>query len=75
MATDYRLDPNAVEAGDGSTWEKSFRSWADAAAVWGTGDRVFVKAGVFRETTHITVPASVKIFGGFSPYLTGNSAL
>ena len=69
--TDYVMDPNLQSGGDdGTSWENALRRFVDVEAL-GSSDRLFIKAGVFRNTSDVEIPVGVQIYGGYSPFLEG----
>ena len=68
-------DVNVVGgAGDGSSWENAYSSLSSAISATVSGNKVWVKEGIFTSTTY-SLKAGVEIYGGFAAELTGTAGI
>lgn len=59
-----RVDNNIVQSGDGSEWNKAYKTLTDALLNATDGDEIWVKAGLYQEPTYL-LKEGVNVYGGF----------
>jgi len=64
----WHVDGDISSSGDGSSWDKAFKSIQEAMAVnvASGGDEIWVKKGTYKLSSSIFVPIEVGIYGGFA---------
>ncbi len=60
------------DSGDGSSWATAKKSIAAGIASAGSGGVVYVMAGTYATTSELTVPAGVRLQGGYRQHSTGS---
>ncbi|WP_438479983.1 Ig-like domain-containing protein [Oleiharenicola lentus] len=57
---------NAAANGDGLSWRTAFRTVAEAVAAAPAHTEIWIAEGYYDETTPITLPPAIRLYGGFS---------
>lgn len=62
-SADWFISPSGSDSNDGTSESSAFRTFAPLASKASAGDIVYVESGTYTNSTEITIPVSVSIYG------------